>query len=201
MRIQEQMVKLLNEHSWDDVVRNYPDSSSTSMLKDLYLAFKKLCSFIHSFIFICILFLFYNLCIYLFILLKMKKDANGAPDSFRSFIEKIKMEMMRKKRLSNVELDPSISHFIWNGFHTIQYQIIPGDCEDIAKLVPKIYYSLVIAVPHGFNIPEVEYDSDPYSYQTFSKVVAGFLEVTTSPFWIFVTFHSKVKDATYMLDV
>ena len=41
MKIQEQMVKLLNEDSWDDVVRNYPDSSSTSTLKAFYLAFKK----------------------------------------------------------------------------------------------------------------------------------------------------------------
>ena len=43
MKIQEHMVKMLNEDSWDDVVRNYPDSSSTSVLKDFYLALKKLC--------------------------------------------------------------------------------------------------------------------------------------------------------------
>ena len=42
----------------------------------------------------------------------MKKDENGAPDSFRSFMEKIKMENMRKQRLSDVELDPSLNHFI-----------------------------------------------------------------------------------------
>jgi len=41
MKIQEQMVRLLNEDSWDDVVHNYPDSSSTSTLKAFYLAFKK----------------------------------------------------------------------------------------------------------------------------------------------------------------
>jgi len=33
MKIQEQMVKLLTEDSWDDVVGNYPNSSSTSTLK------------------------------------------------------------------------------------------------------------------------------------------------------------------------
>ena len=43
MKIQEQMVKLLNEDSGDDVVRNYPDSSSTSPLKKNYLAFKNVC--------------------------------------------------------------------------------------------------------------------------------------------------------------
>ena len=79
MRIQEKMVKLLTEDNWDDIVRNYPDSSSTLVLKDFYLAFNKVCSFINSFLFICILLLIYNLYIYLFILLKMKKDANGAP--------------------------------------------------------------------------------------------------------------------------
>jgi hypothetical protein len=43
MKIQEHMVKMLNEESWDDVVRNYPESSSTTTLKDFYLAFKKVC--------------------------------------------------------------------------------------------------------------------------------------------------------------
>lgn len=84
------MVKVLNEYNWDDVVHNYLDSSSTSTLKVFYLALKNICSFIHSFIFICILFLFYNLYIYLFILSKIKKDANVALDSFRSFIEKLR---------------------------------------------------------------------------------------------------------------
>ena len=61
MRIQEQMVKLLNEDSWDDVVCNYPDSSSTIVLKYFYIVFKKVCSFIHLFLFICIIFVIYNL--------------------------------------------------------------------------------------------------------------------------------------------
>ena len=120
---------------------------------------------------------------YLFISLKMKKDENGALDSFRSFIEKIKMENVRKQRLSDVELDPSLNHFIWNGLHTIQYQITSSDCEDTAKLIHKRDYSIVIAdIPHGFNISNIEYDSDSYTYQYFSKLVAGFLEFTTSPF-------------------
>ncbi len=112
----------------------------------------------------------------------MKKDANGAPDSFRSFIEKIKMERLRKQHLSNVELHPSLTHFIWNGLDTVQYQVIQGDCENIAKLIPKRDYALVIAdIPHGFNIPNIDYDSDPYTYQALSKVVARFVEVTSSP--------------------
>ena len=102
----------------------------------------------------------------------MKKDANGAPDSFRSFIEKIKMETMRKKRLCNVEIDPCLTHFIWNGLKTIQYQIIQGDCEDIAKLIPKREYALVIAnISHGFNFPDIGYDSEHYTFQAFNKVV------------------------------
>jgi hypothetical protein len=70
----------------------------------------------------------------------------------KAFIEKIKLERLRKQRLRNVELDPTLTHFIWNGLDTIQYQIIQGDCEDIAKLIPKREYALVIAdIPHGFN--------------------------------------------------
>ena len=124
----------------------------------------------------------------------MKKDDNGAPDSFRTFIEKIKMERLKKKRIKNVELDPTLTHFIWNGLDTIQYQVIQGDCEDIAKLVPKRDYALVIAdIPHGFNIPNICYDIYPYTYQAFNKVVAGFKEVTSSPLWRFVTFHSDTQ--------
>ena len=83
--------------------------------------------------------------------LKMsRKDANGVQDTFKSFIEKIKLEKMRKKRLMNVELDPTLNHYIWNGLDSVQYQIIQGDCEDIASLIPKREYALVIVnIPHG----------------------------------------------------
>jgi len=124
----------------------------------------------------------------------MKKEDNGAPDSFKTFIEKIKIERLRKQRINNVELDPTLNHFIWNGLDTIQYQVIQGDCEDISKLVPKRDYALVIAdIPHGFNIPNICYDIDPYTYQAFNKLVAGFKEVTSSPLWRFVTFHSDTQ--------
>ena len=124
----------------------------------------------------------------------MKKEDNGAPDRFKIFIEKIKIERLRKQRIKNVVLDPTLNHFIWNGLDTIQYQVIQGDLEDIAKLVPKRDYALVIAdIPHGFNIPNIDYDSDPYTYQAFSKLAAGFVEVTSSPLWRFVTFHSDTQ--------
>ena len=124
----------------------------------------------------------------------MRKEDNGAPDSFKTFIEKIKIERLRKQRIKNFELDPTLAHFIWNGLDTIQYQVIQGDCEDIAKLIPKRDYSLVIGdIPHGFPIPNIDYDSDPYTYQALSKVVAGFLEVTSSPLWRFVIFHSGTQ--------
>ena len=44
-------------------------------------------------------------------------------------------------------------------------------------------------IPHGYNIPKIEYDTKHYTYQYFSKVVMGFIEVTTSPFWRFLVFH------------
>ena len=124
----------------------------------------------------------------------MRKDDNGVLDSFKTFIEKIKIERLRKQRIKDIQLDPTLNHFIWNGLDTIQYQVIQSDCEDIAKLIPKRDYALVIAdIPHGFNIPNIDYDSDPYTYQALSKVVVGFLEVTSSPLWRFVTFHSDTQ--------
>ena len=96
----------------------------------------------------------------------------------------------------NVELDPTLTHLIWNWLDTIQYQIIQGDCEDIAKLIPKREYALVIAdIPHAFDFPDIGYDSEPYTYEAFSKVVTKFQEVTTSPLWRFVTFHSDTQFA------
>lgn len=110
----------------------------------------------------------------------MRKDDNGVPDSFKTFIEKIKIERLRKQRIKNVQLDPTLNYFIWSGIDTIQYQVIQGDCEDIAKLIPERDYTLVIVdIPHGFNIPNIDYDSDPYTYQALSNVVAGFVEITS----------------------
>jgi hypothetical protein len=43
MKIQEEMVKMLNEEIWDDVKLNYPDSSSSVVLKQFFVAFKKVC--------------------------------------------------------------------------------------------------------------------------------------------------------------
>ena len=72
--------------------------------------------------------------------------------------------------------------------------MILGDCEKLAIIFPKKEYSLVIAdIPHGYNIPNIEYDIDPYTYQAFSKVVMEFIEVTTSPLWRFLVFHSDMQ--------
>jgi hypothetical protein len=43
MKIQEEMVKMLNEESWDDVKLNYPYSSSLAVLKQFFVAFKNVC--------------------------------------------------------------------------------------------------------------------------------------------------------------
>jgi hypothetical protein len=43
MKIQEEMVKMLNEGSWDDVKLNYPDSSSSTILKQFLVALKNVC--------------------------------------------------------------------------------------------------------------------------------------------------------------
>jgi hypothetical protein len=123
-----------------------------------------------------------------------KKNIVGVPETFKSYIQKAKFERERRRRLQNVELDDTLDHYIWNGLDTVQYKVILGDCEKIANLVPKKEYSLVIAdIPHGYNIQNIEYDTEPYTYQAFSKVVMGFLEVTTSPFWRFLVFHSDTQ--------
>ena len=40
MKIQEEMVNMLNEEIWEDVKLNYPDSSSLAVLKQFFVAFK-----------------------------------------------------------------------------------------------------------------------------------------------------------------
>lgn len=49
MRIHEEMVKMLNEESWDDVKNNYPNASSIAALKPFFIALKNVCLFIYSF--------------------------------------------------------------------------------------------------------------------------------------------------------
>jgi ribosomal protein L2 len=115
-----------------------------------------------------------------------KKNADGVPETFKSFIQKSKFDRERRRHVQNVQLDDTLDHYIWNGIDTIQYKVILGDCEKLASIASKKEYSLVIAdIPHGYNIQNIEYDNGPYTYQDFSKVVMGFTEVTTSPFWIF----------------
>jgi hypothetical protein len=41
MRIEDELVKMLNEESWDDVNLNYLDSSSTTILKHFFCCIKK----------------------------------------------------------------------------------------------------------------------------------------------------------------
>jgi hypothetical protein len=61
--------------------------------------------------------------------------------------------------------------------------VILGDCEQLANIVTKKEYSLVIVdIPHGYNVQNIGYDTETYTYQDFNKVVMGFTEVTTSPF-------------------
>ena len=73
----------------------------------------------------------------------------------------------------------------------MQYQVICGDRENIANIVPKKEYSLVIAnITHGYDITNINYDCEPYSYHSFNKVVTGFVDVTTSPIWRFIIIHS-----------
>lgn len=55
----------------------------------------------------------------------------------KTSLKKIKLERLRKQHLRNVELDPTLTHFIWNKLDNMQHQIIQCDCEDITKLIPK----------------------------------------------------------------
>ena len=78
--------------------------------------------------------------------------------------------------------------------------MIFGDCTNIANLVPKKEYSLVIAdIPNGYNIKNIIDDCDPYTFQYFNKVVSRFVGVTTSPLWIFLVFHSDVQRGAVLM--
>ena len=75
----------------------------------------------------------------------------------------------------------------------MQYKVIVGDYENIANLVPKEYSLVIVDIRHGYNIKNITYDCDPYTYQLFNKVVLGFMNVTTSPLWRFLVFHLHVQ--------
>ena len=123
-----------------------------------------------------------------------KKNADGVLETFKSFIQKAKFERERRRRVQNVQLDDTLDHYIWNGLDTVQYKVILGDCEKLANIVPKKEYSLVIVdIPHGYNIQNIGYAIEPYTYQDFNKVIMGFIEVTKSPFWRFLFFHSYTQ--------
>jgi hypothetical protein len=101
-----------------------------------------------------------------------KKNAIGVPETFKSFIQKAKFERERTKHVQNIQLDDTLDHYIWNGLDIVQYIVILGDSEQLANIVPKNEYSLVIVdIPHGYNIQNIGYDIEPYTYRVFNKVV------------------------------
>ena len=119
---------------------------------------------------------------------------SSLPEYFKIHIQRAKIKRRRRQRLTNVKLDDTLDNPIWNGLDTVQYKVIVSDCANIEKLVPKKDYSLVIAdTPHGYNIKNITYDCEPYTYQLFNKVVSRFIDVTTSPLWIFLVFHLYVQ--------
>ena len=57
-----------------------------------------------------------------------KKNADGVPETFKSFSQKAKFEKDRRRRVPNVQLDDTFDDYIWNGLDTVQYKVILGDC-------------------------------------------------------------------------
>ena len=82
-----------------------------------------------------------------------KRGTDGVPESFKIHIQRTKIERKRRQHFANVELDDTLDNYIWNELHTMQYKFSIGNCENIANLVSKNVYSLVIAdIHHGYNI-------------------------------------------------
>ena len=97
-------------------------------------------------------------------------------DCFKIHIEIEKIEQQRRQFLSNIELDDTLDNPVWNGIETMQNKMIFCDCVNIANLVPKKEYSLVITgVFHRYNIKKITYDCEPYTYQLFNELVSGFM--------------------------
>ena len=123
-----------------------------------------------------------------------KEECRWSTWNLQKFYSKIQVWKRKKETCSNCWTCDTLDHYIWNGLNTVQYKLILGDCEKLTSIVPKNEYSLFIAdILHGYNIANIEYDTEPYTYQDFSKVVLGFIEVTTSPFWRFLVFHSNTQ--------
>ena len=188
---------MLGEKSWDDVRCNYPDSSSIENLRNCLLHTKR---YVDLWYIIFNLFasqFIYILFTYTYIFFSKMPKKSTIPNSFKIHIQRAKIEWQRRKHLSNIELDDTLDNYVWNGMDTVQYKVIVGDCANIANPVPKKEYSLVITyIPHGYNIKNITYDVEYYTYQLFNKVVSGFMDATTSPLWRFIVLHSDVQGET-----
>eukprot|EP01018_Ginkgo_biloba_P016132 Gb_14868 [translate_table: standard] len=125
MKIQEHMARGLNCLSWEEVTKGYPESSSMEALQPYFIAFRNVKT-------------------------KKKGENFPVPESFKAHIERAKMERSRRVRLSSIDYDDSLHHYVWDTLHTVSYAIYNGDCEQLDSLVPRKEYSLVIAdIPHG----------------------------------------------------
>ena len=75
-------------------------------------------------------------------------NKSSVSDSFKIHIQRAKIEWQRRQHLANAELDDTLDNHVWNGLDIVQYKGIVDDCENIANIVPKKEYSLVIADIH-----------------------------------------------------
>ena len=76
-------------------------------------------------------------------------------------------------------------------FQQLYYSVYNGDVGNMLDILPKRHYTLVVAdIPYGFRITSSTYDDVLYKYPQIEKMVKDFAELTLTPLWRVIIFHS-----------
>ena len=71
------------------------------------------------------------------------------------------------------------------------YNVYNSDVVDMLQVLPKKDYTLLIAnIPYGFRMAGSSYDDTPFIFKQLDKMIKDFPQLTTTPLWRIVIFHS-----------
>ena len=71
------------------------------------------------------------------------------------------------------------------------YNVYNSDVADMLQVLPKKDYTLLIAdIPYGFRMAGSSYDDTPFLFKQLNKIIKDFAQLTTTPLWRIVIFHS-----------
>lgn len=120
------------------------------------------------------------------------------PPTFLSHIQQARLEFSRKNVIENLPVvDSTLQPFISRAspLQRHYWSLFNIDVKEIST-IPKRDFALAIAdIPYGYKLRGSTLDDTPYKYKEIDHMIKSFKELTQSPIWRFIIFHSTSQSA------